>query len=324
MAALKPEISVLMIARNAEETIRASVESVLRQTTTEFELLVYDDASQDDTAARVEAFRDARIRLIRGSVHLGIPAARNILLREAKGRFIAWLDADDWSFPQRLERQRDHFRKHPQTDLLFTWIEVRNASIGAVKMPAHGALLKAWLMLRNPFAHSTLMARNFFAAEGIFYNEHFSRAQDYELYLRLAAVKQFDLLPEILVGYDARGGAAEQLALPYLPMLLDRNLNGAGIHLPAAELDKFLSFLRSNKPQEPAVYRNVAQILRRLDNAPWPLAPRHFWKKQVLLRQWFRLFRLSKGRVKIQALGILLLAGPVHWWMLWRFRVRWK
>jgi glycosyltransferase involved in cell wall biosynthesis len=324
MADMIPEISVLIIARNAAETIGKAVQSMLDQSMGKFELLVYDDASEDGTAACIQAFSDVRIRLISGKDHKGIPAARNILLREARGRYIAWLDADDWSFPQRLKQQWNYLEEHLDTDLLFTWIEVRNGGVSSVCMPADGDLLRAWLMLRNPFAHSTMMARNFFASEGLFYDETMARAQDYELYLRLAPSKKFAMCPEILVSYDARGGAAEQMALPYLPMLMQRNLSGAGIQLQANELNNFLKFLRSNEPKEDAAHYSIAQILSRLEHAHWPLAPQQFCKKQVLLRQWFRLFRLSKGRVKIRALGTLLLAGPVHWWTMWRFRVKWK
>jgi glycosyltransferase involved in cell wall biosynthesis len=323
MAEMNPEISVLITARNAADTIVQAVQSILDQTMRDIELLVYDDASEDQTAKLVESLSDRRIRLIRGREHKGIPAARNILLREAKGKFIAWLDADDIAFPQRLERQLDYFRNHPQTDMLFSWIEVRNAGIRAVRMPANGPLLTAWLMLRNPFAHSTLMARNFFAAEGISYDENFARAQDYELYLRLANEKVFSMLPEILVSYDARSGAAEQLALPFLPRLLKRNLQAAGIQAGPLEIEMFLHFLCSNSNIDISACLTTSRILDLLGNATWPVIADKTWKKQVLLRQWFRLFRLSKGSAKWKAFKKIFLAGPLQWWSLWSWRVRW-
>lgn len=322
MAGLKPEISVLMIARNAESTIGAAVESVLGQTMTQFEFLVYDDASQDDTAGRVDAFQDRRIRLIRGSAHLGIPAARNILLREARGNYVAWLDADDLAFPQRLERQWKHFEQHPETELLFSWIAVRNGSVPVVKMPANRQLLQAWLMFRNPFAHSSLMARNFFAVEGLFYDETMARAQDYELYLRLANVKQFDLIPEILVSYDAHSGAAEQMALPFLPKLLNRNLEAAGVALNQEELTVFLNFLRLNKLLNREASCLVCRVLNDLSAAYWPIPSSASDQRHLLLRQWFRLMHLATGSSKRVALWKVLMAGPMGWWGLWWKRVR--
>lgn len=322
MAEVNPEISVLIIARNAGATIGQAVQSVLHQTLPNFELLVYDDASEDDTAARVEAFSDARIRLIRGRTQKGIPAARNILLREARGRYIAWLDADDLAFPQRLERQWLYMEQHRETDLLFSWIEVRHAAVKSVCMPADGNLLRAWLMFRNPFAHSSLMARNFFAAEGLFYDETMARAQDYELYLRLAPLKRFAMFPELLVSYDARNGAAEHLAEPYLPGLLQRNLKAAGIVLNEDETSGFLHFLRNNQRVTTETAALIASVLSLLQHKEWPVPASASHKIQLLLRQWFRLFHLCSGSVQRKAIWKVLKAGPWGWWGLWKLRVR--
>lgn len=320
---MKPEVSVLMIARNAAKTIGAAMESVLHQTMTQFEFLVYDDASQDDTAGRVEAYQDPRIRLIRGTVHRGIPAARNILLREAQGKYVAWLDADDLAFPQRLERQWNYLEKHREADLLFSWIEVRHAAVKSVCMPADGNLLRAWLMFRNPFAHSTMMARNVFASEGIYYDETMARAQDYELYLRLSSLKQFAMLTEILVSYDARNGAAEHLSEPYLPGLLQRNLKAAGISLNEDETTSFLHFLRNNQRVSSEVAEFIVKVLTSLQSKQWPVPASASHKKHLLLRQWFRLAHLCSGSAQRKAIWKVLKAGPWRWWGLWKLRVRW-
>jgi glycosyltransferase involved in cell wall biosynthesis len=322
MAEVIPEISVLIIARNAAETMGKAIQSMLNQSMGTFELLIYDDASEDDTAACIKAFSDVRIRLISGREHKGIPAARNILLREARGRYIAWLDADDWSFPQRLEQQWNYLEQNPDTDLLFSWIEVRNGGVSAVCMPADGDLLRAWLMFRNPFAHSTMMARNFFAAEGLFYDETMARAQDYELYLRLAPRKQFAMWPEILVSYDAREGTAEQEALPFLPKLLLRNLEEAGLALDKEELLVFLNFLRLNKLLHREESRLVCRVLNDLRSLHWPIPASISDQRHLLLRQWFRLMYQATGSSRRLALWKVLLAGPMGWWGLWRKKVR--
>ena len=322
MAEVIPEVSVLIIARNAAETMGKAVQSMLNQSMGTFELLVYDDASEDDTEACIKAFSDVRIRLISGREHKGIPAARNILLREARGRYIAWLDADDWSFPQRLEQQWNYLEQNPDTDLLFSWIEVRNGGVSAVCMPADGDLLRAWLMFRNPFAHSTMMARNFFAAEGLFYDETMARAQDYELYLRLAPRKQFAMLPKILVSYDARNGTAELLAESYLPALMHRNLEAAGIFLNEQEVKIFLQFLRSNQRISAEAAELLALVLTALQCNPWPVPASASDKKHLLLRQWFRLFHLCSGKTQRRAVWKVLQAGPLCWWVLWNRRVR--
>lgn len=324
MAELMPVISVLMPARNAVKTIGPAIKSILAQTMNNFELIIYDDASEDQTAAMVQGFADTRIRLIRGLIHKGTPAARNILLREAKGEYIAWLDADDLAFPERLERQLNYLKQHPEADLLFSYGIVRNAAITSVNMPADIGLLKAWLMFRNPFIHVSLMARNFFYAENIYYDERMVRAEDFELYLRLAHSKQFAILPEFLVSYDDHHGAAEIHATPFLTLLLKRNLDSAGIRPNEGETERFLDFLRNNKHLSTDDSGIVNSILNALELAQWPVPASVAHKKQILLRQWFRLFRQGYGTYRRAALGKLLKAGPKYWWYLWKNRVRYS
>jgi len=98
-------ISIVVPAYNRSATIRASVESVLRQTYSTFELLVVDDASTDDTVEQVEAIGDARIRVVRHSQNRGVSAARNTGIREARGIWVAFQDSDDEWLPRKLEKQ---------------------------------------------------------------------------------------------------------------------------------------------------------------------------------------------------------------------------
>lgn len=99
-------ISIIVPMHNASKYIEATVNSVLSQTESDFELLLVDDCSEDSTCEVVSRFRDERIRLIRLSDNMGAYAARNMGLSEAKGRFIAFLDADDiWAF-DKLEKEK--------------------------------------------------------------------------------------------------------------------------------------------------------------------------------------------------------------------------
>lgn len=113
-------VSIIVPAFNAELTLAASINSVLQQTCSDWELIISDDGSSDATIAVVEAFNDARIKLIRGA-HSGLPAAvRNRALREASGDYLAFLDADDLWEPSKLEKQLKFFAEHPECGLVFT------------------------------------------------------------------------------------------------------------------------------------------------------------------------------------------------------------
>ncbi len=111
-----PKVSVLMPARNAAATIDTALRSICRQTWKNWETIVVDDASTDETAAAVKAWseRDPRIRLLQAERNLGAYAARNRALLEADGELVTVHDADDWSHPEKLERQVRHLLANPQ------------------------------------------------------------------------------------------------------------------------------------------------------------------------------------------------------------------
>jgi hypothetical protein len=110
-----PLVSVVMPARNAAATIGTAISGILAQSWTRLELLVVENGSEDDTAARVaaRAAQDPRLRLIRGAAEAGAYGARNLGAAEARGAFIALQDADDWSHPDRLARQMQALAANP-------------------------------------------------------------------------------------------------------------------------------------------------------------------------------------------------------------------
>lgn len=99
-----PQVSVLIPVYNAASTVRGTIQSVLDQDFSDFELLLCDDGSSDDSTEIISQFKDSRIRMLRNDRNLGVSATRNHLIREAKGKWIALLDADDEFFPQKLSR----------------------------------------------------------------------------------------------------------------------------------------------------------------------------------------------------------------------------
>lgn len=107
----EPGFSVVMPAYNAAATIERAVRSVTGQTDPDFELIVIDDGSRDATTTVVQqlADRDPRIRLIALAVNGGVAAARNVGIDAARGRYLAFLDADDYWLPDKLRMQRDAF-----------------------------------------------------------------------------------------------------------------------------------------------------------------------------------------------------------------------
>ena len=152
-----PSISVLMPAYNAQAFIRQSVQSVLAQTFEDFELIVVNDGSTDDTAAILAAFDDPRLRIIDNPRNLGIVGTLNHGHQIARGRYIARQDADDFSLPLRFARQKAFLDTNPQTVIVAS--EMTLLEDGNITIPREGgdtdpAIVEWLLHLGNPVGHA--------------------------------------------------------------------------------------------------------------------------------------------------------------------------
>lgn len=119
-----PMITVLMPNHNGGPYIAASIQSVLDQTFTDFELLIVEDASTDNSLAVIQSFDDPRIRVLQLEQNEHICLGLNLGLREARGKYIARLDSDDCWYPEKLEKQIAYMETHPECGASFTWVNV--------------------------------------------------------------------------------------------------------------------------------------------------------------------------------------------------------
>lgn len=117
-----PKITVLMPVYNRERYVREAIESILRQTFSDFEFLIIDDGSTDQTINIVHSFSDPRIRLIQNAQHEGIWKSVNRGLRVARGEYLARMDSDDIALPQRLEKQSKHLDQNPDVEAVASTI----------------------------------------------------------------------------------------------------------------------------------------------------------------------------------------------------------
>ena len=137
----EPLISVLMPVYNGEEFVARAVECVLAQTYGNFELLIGNDASTDGTRSIVESFaaKDPRVVVINNAENLYIAGNRNMLLSRARGKYVAWADADDESLPTRLERQVRFLEAHPEVGMCGGYLEIfgNTSANGSVRAYPH-------------------------------------------------------------------------------------------------------------------------------------------------------------------------------------------
>ncbi len=203
----QPLVSVILPTFGRLEYLRQTVASVYRQTLQDWELIIADDGSDEETRAYLRAFgSDRRIKLV-WLAHTGIPAiVRNAALREARGAYIAFLDSDDLWAPQKLARQIELLRARPLSAWSYTAVahvdgrgRPLSESLFGPWLPADGAVFERLVtgppLIRTP---SVLAARDLIAREGGF-DETIRSGEDYDLWLRLALVSDVALLNEPLV-----------------------------------------------------------------------------------------------------------------------------
>ncbi|MCT6869358.1 MAG: glycosyltransferase family 2 protein [Apibacter sp.] len=200
---MAPIVSVIMAAYNAEKHISASIESIINQTFNNFELLVINDGSTDNTQSIVKEYckKDSRIILLNNDKNLFVIKSRNKGIEKAKGKYIAILDSDDLALPNRLEYQVKYLENNPDIFLIGSsaYIIDENDKVeNSFIAPTGYEKLKNNINKNNLIYHSTVMFRN----ENVFYREKMIYCEDYDLILRLFSEgKKIDNLSDILISY---------------------------------------------------------------------------------------------------------------------------
>jgi hypothetical protein len=202
-----PTISVLMPAYNAQAYLRDAVDSILRQTQQDFELILINDGSTDATAAIAEELsaRDARIRYFTQE-NRGIVATLNRGLELCRGEFIARMDADDIAHPRRFEKQLALLRKDPRVVICGSDASILGRSGGVIRKPRTDAGCRAWLLVGPCFVHPSVMFRRTLVDRGLRYRPDFQYAEDYDFWHRAAALGRMCNIKEPLLAYRFHGG----------------------------------------------------------------------------------------------------------------------
>lgn len=196
-----------MAVYNPGGYLRAAMESILAQSCAEFELLIVDDGSTDETGAVLAdyAARDARIRVLRHERNLGLCAALNGALAAARGRYIARQDGDDVSFRGRLAAQREYLDTHGEVGLLGTaYVEIDAAGLPVRTCcpPPTDTGIRWRMLFHNAFCHTSVMfRRELIAGDSRPYDAAYLHAEDYGLWSRLLERSRGANLPEPLVCY---------------------------------------------------------------------------------------------------------------------------
>jgi len=238
-----PAVSVLMTVYNAGRFLDPSIRSILNQAFRNFEFLIVDDASTDDSRQVAEAWaqKDARIRVIRNETNKGQTPCLNQGLRLARGAWIARQDADDLSHATRLSEQHQFTTMRPEVVLLGSCgriIDENDRLVGLLDAPLTHAEIAWTSPFLNPFMHTSVMFRTEIVREEFGgYDERFRISQDYDLWTRILAKHPAANLPQRLVAYRHLGTSlskagqsrafaeAEQVARREARRVFGRDLN---------------------------------------------------------------------------------------------------
>lgn len=199
-----------MSARDGDAWLTTSLKSILAQTFQSFEFLIMDDASKDQTAKILKEFQgyDSRIKVYANNSPKGLPANLNFLIKEARGDYIARMDADDISHPERLEAQLAFMKKNKHIGVCFSKVNIildEGEFLCRKWIPDNIKIALFMLPFLNYFVHPTaFVKREVYLDDGL-YNENFWKAQDWELWQRILKKDiGFGVVPKVLFDYRLR------------------------------------------------------------------------------------------------------------------------
>lgn len=199
-----PRVSVLMSVYNGELFLADSVDSVLAQDFTDFELIIIDDGSTDLTAEVLSKYTDPRIRVISNQVNIGVARSINKGLKLARGEYIARMDSDDICFSHRLRVQVDFLDKHPDIFLCGAWMSPMHQPSIVWKTPVKHNEIACRLLFENCINQPTVIMRSERVSNiSNQYDSDIQQTEDYDLWERLIWDEQvkFAVIPEALVLY---------------------------------------------------------------------------------------------------------------------------
>lgn len=196
-----PKVTILMPVFNGERYLKEAMESILCQTFSNYEFLIIDDGSKDQSVNIINGFKDERIRLVMTGKKLGLSASLNKGIKISKGEYIARMDSDDISHPNRLAEQVAFMDKHPDVGISGTWIE----SIGDIKgsiwqPPVRHKRICVEMLFLCCMAHPTVMIRrSVLLKNSLFYDERMPHVEDYDMWARASGITELANIPKVLL-----------------------------------------------------------------------------------------------------------------------------
>ncbi len=195
-----PLISVIMPVHNGQQYLKEAIDSILNQTFSSFEFIIINDGSTDRSEEIILSYCDERICYVKNDNNLKIIRTLNKGIDLAQSKYIARMDADDISLPNRLSKQVQFMETNPKIDICGSWVQTIGVKKEVYKYPITHEEIKAFLLFETCFSHpATLIRYSFFNT--LRYDEKYNYAEDYHLWCQAIESKIFHNLPIVLLHY---------------------------------------------------------------------------------------------------------------------------
>ena len=199
-----PLLTVLMPVYNAEKFLAESINSILSQTYSNFEFVILDDGSTDNSLKIIKAYakEDKRIKVLVNKTNQKQAKCRNRLLKNSKTKFIAWMDADDISLEDRLQTQMDFLKQNSNIDVVSSHMQFFGDREFILKRPLLDSQIKSVFLLDCTFGTGGSMIKmKKIRANKIFFNEQLESTEDYDYWVKNLSILSFATVDEILYRY---------------------------------------------------------------------------------------------------------------------------
>ncbi|MCF8262451.1 MAG: glycosyltransferase [Melioribacteraceae bacterium] len=312
-----PSISVVLSVLNGEKYLPEAIESVLKQSFTDFEFIIVNDGSTDKTADILKEITDPRVKIITNEQNLGISNSRNIAQNHSMGKYIVVIDADDISVSTRFEEQFTFMEQNPDIDICGSYYDyidegtviTRYVSDEEIKI----ALLEGCAIKHG----SSIYRKSSFVKNNLYYNADFIAAQDYELLSRGSSFLKYHNIPKVLYHYrkhdDQISSARKKLMADETDRIKKIEIDKIIIERSEEENDYHNRICRKDFSQIGSKYVQYIDWLNKLENTNA--------KKKVYNEELFSEFikRLKSITNKAFSDNEFILTSDYNWRKLYRF-----
>ncbi|TSA17180.1 glycosyltransferase, partial [bacterium] len=208
-----PKVSVIMPVYNTELFLGETIESILAQSFSDYEFIIIDDCSTDNSLAVINSYSDPRIRVYQNDYNKGYVWTLNKLIDLSTGQYIARQDSDDISLVNRLEKQIQYLDEHIDIGVCGTNTQIIGLQRRLSTLPLNDAYIRAYMVISTPFSHPTVMMRKSLFDASIFekYDVSYCPAEDYALWFELSKKTKLANIQDRLLQYRVHENSVTQL-----------------------------------------------------------------------------------------------------------------